>query len=202
MILYPHLLKHVVHPNPYYTAFWKSVLERVSIGEAPFGTYRIQNRLVYRKTQILLEEATPDEVMDFFATNVGLQLQYVHYATWKEIKRKVIKDNLIQDFVSRSQAQYELEAQEAQRLLSMIHLYLTIKRILPQEIQLETFPHMHIVSIEGVTFRPGKYTYTPLADRDNALSESDSDDEILESESIMTDDEILNEEIDEDDSTE
>jgi hypothetical protein len=202
MILYPHLLKHVVHPNPYYTAFWKSVLERVSIGEAPFGTYRIQNRLVYRKTQLLLEEATPDEVMEFFATNVGLQLQYVHYATWKEIKRKVIKDNLIQDFVSRSQVQYELEAQEAQRLLSMIHLYLTIKRILPQEIQLETFPHMHIVSIEGVTFRPGKYTYTPLADRDNALSESDSDDEILESESIMTDDEILNEEIDEDDSTE
>jgi hypothetical protein len=200
--LYPHLLKHVVHPNPYYTAFWKSVLERVSIGEAPFGTYRIQNRLVYRKTQLLLEEATPDEVMEFFATNVGLQLQYVHYATWKEIKRKVIKDNLIQDFVSRSQVQYELEAQEAQRLLSMIHLYLTIKRILPQEIQLETFPHMHIVSIEGVTFRPGKYTYTPLADRDNALSESDSDDEILESESIMTDDEILNEEIDEDDSTE
>jgi hypothetical protein len=202
MILYPHLLKNVVHSNPYYATFWKTVLERVSIGEAPFGTYRVQNRLVYRKTYIALEEATEDEVVDFFATQVGLRLQYVHYASWKEIKRKVIKDNLIQDFVSRSQVEYDLGAHEAQQVLSMIHLYLTIKRILPHEIHLETYPHMHIVSIEGITFRAGKYTYTTLADRENAPTDSDSDEDVLESEMTMTEDDALNEEIDEDDSTE
>jgi hypothetical protein len=203
MILYPHLLKNVVHPNPYYTAFWKAVLERVSIGEAPFGTHRVQNRLVYRKSYVSLEEATHDEVVDFFVSHIGLQLQYVHYATWKEIKRKVIKDNLIQDFVSRSQAQYGLETRETQQLLSMIHLYLTIKRILPHEIQLETYPHMHIVSIEGVTFKAGKYTYTSLADRDSVLSDTDEDEDLLESEDTTSEDEFTqNEEIDEDDSIE
>lgn len=204
MILYPHLLlKNVIHPNPYYVAFWKSVLERVSIGEAPFGTHRVQDRLVYRKTHITLEDATQDEVVDFFVSQVGLRLQYVHYATWKEIKRKVIRDNLIQDFVTRSQNEYGLESHETQKLLSMIHLYLTIKRILPHEIQLETYPHMHIVAIEGITFKAGRYTYTPLADRENGLSDAESEEELLDTESLVSEEDlVLNEEIDEDDSTE
>lgn len=190
--------------NPYALRFWNSVCERVAHGEAPFGTTRKDDCLQYKKHELELARATSSDVVDFFANVVGLQMDFVHFAQWKEIKRKVIKDNLIQEFVTRMQHQYQLESSYAHRLLSTIHLYLTIKRILPAEIQLEIFPHMFIRSIDGIVFKPGRFEYIARQDRDSLASDSssDCDDEDDSSSSGLEELLLPAEEIDEDDSIE
>jgi hypothetical protein len=208
MLRYPHLLKqHTEQPlsNPYANQFWRTtVFERLCVGEAPFGTSLVSDTLVFKKQEIVLIQSNAQDVMDFFQQVVGLQLEFVQFATWKEIKRKIIKDNLIQDFVTRSQEQFDLDAQEAHRLLSTVHLYQTIKRILPHEIRLQVYPHMYIEQIDGISFRGGKFVYTSLADRESMLSESsqsddDDDDELLDS---IEDEPFTTEEPDEDENIE
>ena len=207
MILYPHLIKQVeLHSNPYATQFWRGVLERICIGDPPFGTALVSDTLVYKKQHLPLAQANAIDVMTFFQENVGLRLDFVQFATWKEIKRKVIKDNLIQDFVTRSQQQFELDAKESHRLLSTIHLYLTIKRILPHEIHVQTYPHMYIEQIDGISFRAGgRFVYTPLADRDLLSESSDDLDEDEDTQALEEEDDFttaLPEEPDEDESIE
>ena len=94
MIVYPNLLKH-----NNVSIFWKTILERVSIGDAPFGTKIIDNNLFYKKKYIPLKNCNYLQVVEFFKEDVGLKLNYIYFNSWKEIKRKVIKDNLIQDYV-------------------------------------------------------------------------------------------------------
>ena len=199
MILYPNLLQPFVLevPNPFATDFWRNVLERLAVGETPFGTSVMDNHLTFKKHSLDLCECSARDVIDFFTDTVGLSLEFVHFASWKEIKRKVIKDNLIQDYVMRSQQHYQLTTTDAQRLLSMIHLYLTIKRILPSEIHLETYPQMYIQAIDGISFKPGRFAYTLLGDRSSIVSDSDDS----EFESLISDTELI-EELDEDDSIE
>lgn len=208
MLRYPHLLRqHADQPlsNPYANQFWRTaIFERLCVGEAPFGTSLLADTLFFKKHELVLSQTTAEEVMEFFQQVVGLQLEFVQFSTWKEIKRKIIKDNLIQDFVTRSQEQFDLDAQEAHRLLSTVHLYQTIKRILPHEIHIQVYPHMYIEQIDGISFRGGKFIYTSLADRESMLSEGipsedEDEEELLEA---IDDEPFTTEEPDEDESIE
>lgn len=160
MIQYPNLLKH----NDV-TLFWKILLERVSIGDAPFGTQILNHELIYANkrhresiSELSLKTSSIPEVIDFFKEVVGVNLQYVYYDSWKEIKRKVIKDNLIQDYVYRFQKDYQLTSKQTNYLSSMIHLYLTLKKITPSDIILETvntsngYTCTQIKSINGIYY--------------------------------------------------
>ena len=119
MILYPQLLKH-----NNVTLFWKIVLERIAIGDAPFGTHINNHTLVCSKkgkheeqtTQLPLQTCSVTQAVHFFEHTIGLKLQYVYFDSWKEIKRKVIKDNLIQDYVLRFQKEYSLNTQQTNYL--------------------------------------------------------------------------------------
>jgi hypothetical protein len=151
MIIYPDLLKHSVQRKPAseagknVTLFWRLVLERISIGDPPFGTQIINHSLIYTRRsrsdssrkEIPLKTTTPSEIISFFEKFVGVQLEYVYFDSWKEIKRKVIKDNLIQDYVTRFQLEHNLTNQQTNYLSSLIHLYITLKRITPEDITLE-----------------------------------------------------------------
>lgn len=150
MILYPNLLKHR-NVNTI-NSFWNLILERVSIGDAPFGTKIVNDQLHFKKKFLDLYESNAEEVIEFFKENVGLQLQYVYFSSWKEIKRKIIKDNLIQDYVTRFQKENELNNTQANYLSSMIHLYITLKKITHKDIILDTDPYTHIISIKGIIY--------------------------------------------------
>ncbi len=145
------------------------------------------------------------DVLSFFEKVVGLQLQFVTYESWKEIKRKIIRDNLIQEFALRSQREHGLDAAETHRLISLIHLYVTIKKILPQEIQLATHPtlhHMYIQAIDGLRFLHHRVVYVALEDRsvDESESDSDAEEEIDDQQSVTSNPLVSDEE--EDDSIE
>lgn len=175
MIRYPQILKkinQITFDNPYNACFWKSIIERVSLGDAPFGTSIFDHHLKFRKSQIDLLSIEATELIDFFIEQVGLKLEFISFQSWKEIKKKIIKDNLIQDFVYRKQEQFQLDSSKTARLLSLIHLYITIKRILPSEIHLKTYPHMFIDEIDGIEFKQGNFVYISLQDREEILSES------------------------------
>jgi hypothetical protein len=160
MILYPNLLKH-----NHVTLFWKTILERLSIGDAPFGTQIVNHSLVYNpkgmhaKEELSIKTSTIPQIISFFENIVGIKLTYIHFDYWKDIKRKIIKDNLIQDYVNRFQREYNLDTQHSNYMVALIQLYLTLKRITPDDIELEKttrsqYPCTQIKSIAGVYYCP------------------------------------------------
>lgn len=155
MILYPELLQHNVKLNP----VWTNIIERVSIGDTPFGTHIFNNTLYYKQHSISLLNCGISDLVNFFVEYVGLKLEYIHFDKWKEIKRKIIKDNLIMDFVTRMGTIYSLDSSQCRYLLSLIHLYITLKKITPNDIILEIdtseqcpYPHTYIKSINRLLF--------------------------------------------------
>ena len=192
MILYPHLLKH-----NHVTLFWKVLLERISIGDAPFGTQILDHSLLFTGKkrelhhEISLKTSTVPQVIDFFESIVGLQLQYVYYNSWKEIKRKVIKDNLIQEYVARFQEEYKLNYNQTNYLSSMIHLYITLKRITPQDILLETiqskhgYPCTRIRSITGIYYSAPDDRIKFKPEHQNSDMEEEEDEEVDSEEDVL-----------------
>lgn len=158
MIIYPNLLKH-----NNVSIFWKTILERISIGDAPFGTKIIDNNLFYKKKCIPLKNCNYLEVVEFFKEDVGLRLNYIYFNSWKEIKRKVIKDNLIQDYVNRFQKENNLSVLQTNYLSSMIHLYITLKKFSCQDIILSIDPYTHIKNIKGLHYdsNTNEFLYEP-----------------------------------------
>lgn len=204
MILYPQLLKH-----NNVTLFWKILLERVAIGDPPFGTHIVNHTLVYSKKtkveeqspiQLPLQTCSVSQAVHFFEHTIGLKLQYVYFDSWKEIKRKVIKDNLIQDYVSRFQREYSLNTSQTNYLSSMIHLYITLKQITPDDIILETIntPKLYlctrIKTIQGIYYCAQEQT-VKFSPHHEESGDSDEDEEDISS---GTEDEeiIINEEED------
>jgi hypothetical protein len=196
MILYPDLLKHNNQ-----TLFWRLILERISIGDSPFGTQIINHSLIYTRRsrsetirkEIPLKQTTPLELISFFKNTVGIQLEYVYFNSWKDIKRKVIKDNLIQDYVVRFQTEYNLTTQQTNYLSSLIHLYITLKRITPEDITLEIvesnkqYKCTRIKSISGIYYSSQDQTVKfstkretpPSTDDEEEYNSDDEEDEIL-----------------------
>ena len=179
MILYPRLLREKnVNNNNLKNIFWNIILERLSIGDAPFGTRIVDNFLWFRKKSISLEEGQISDIMNFFKEEVGLQLQYVYFSSWKEIKRKIIKDNLIQDYVGKFQKENNLNMNQTNYLSSMIHLYITLKKITHQDIILNTNPYTHITQIKGIIY--DKNTDNIIFEPDNLHSISEEIQEELD----------------------
>jgi hypothetical protein len=157
MILYPNLLKqnHLKNIQP----FWINILERLSIGDCPFGTNISNGILKYKQTQINLIDTTPCKIIEFYKDIVGLNIEYIYFKTWKDIKRKTIKDNLIQDFTKRKQSEWDLSQEQTNKLHSMIHLYLTLKFIHSDHIHLIVDKQTFIDYIQGFDFTYSNFTF-------------------------------------------
>lgn len=162
------------------------MLERVAIGDAPFGTHIYEDELRFRKHSLNLVTSSTEQVVTFFTDVVGLVLQYVYFDSWKDIKRKVIRDNLIQDFVLRVQQRFDLPRHESNRLFSMIHLYVTLKKIQPHEIVLETYPHTHIKTIHGLMVHNKRVSHRMASEQKQFELEEEEEDGSAEDEVMST----------------
>jgi hypothetical protein len=158
MILYPNLLKQIHLKN--IQPFWINILERLSIGDCPFGTNISNGILKYKQNQINLIDTTPCKIIEFYKDIVGLNIEYIFFKNWKDIKRKTIKDNLIQDFIKRKQVEWNLSQEQTNKLHSTIHLYLTLKFIQPEHVQLIVDKQTYIESIQGFEFTNGNFTFS------------------------------------------
>lgn len=187
------------------TLFWKTLLERISIGDAPFGTQIVNHSLLYErkgmssKQELPLKTSSISQVISFFEDVVGIKLTYVYFDYWKDIKRKVIKDNLIQDYVNRFQREYNLDVQRSNYLYSLIQLYITLKRITPSDIELEKtihrqYPCTQIKSITGIYYclQEKQVKFSPEHTSSLATEEDEDEDMMTEDEN----DTIMNEDLD------
>jgi hypothetical protein len=180
--------------------FWENVLKRVSEGDAPYGTKIQDDQLIYKNYQLSLKNSTSEQVVEFFKHTVGLDLQYIHFDNWKEIKRKSIKDNLIQNYIQQFSLKHKLTPKQSEYLSSLIHLFITLKKIPPSDIILDTdcideYNHTFIKSINSISFQNNTIIFNPNHESDSdsdtdSSNESYFDDESIEDELFLEDDNI------------
>jgi hypothetical protein len=138
----------------------RSILERLAIGENPVGTVLQGDTLHFRNKQISLLDR-PNILTDlqvFFHTVVGIPKQFdtEDYKQWKEIKKKYIKNFLLEAFVMEKQKEYALTLTQTNQLLATIHLGITFKHISIQDI---VYNDGKIQSINHLHFKPHEYTF-------------------------------------------
>jgi hypothetical protein len=163
MIFYPKLLininviSKIVSPREIY--FWKNIIERLSLKDAPFNT-EIKDDYLYpinysstkwkKGNVISLTESNISDIIDFFKNCIGINLVFLNYYSWKDIKKKSIKDDLIQIFVLNKQKEYNLTMNEQKILLSFIQLNITLKFITHEHIILKVDNNTYISSITNL----------------------------------------------------
>ena len=154
MIIYSNLLKNVSLLENYIdkreVCFWKKILERLSIKDAPFNTEIKNNNVYYNGRYISLLNSKDIDVIQFFMNVVGTKLIFVNYYSWKNIKKKTTKDDLIYSFVLEKRKQYNLDLKEHNKLLSFIHLNITLKLITNENIILKVDKHTYIENINNL----------------------------------------------------
>lgn len=154
MIIYPNLLKNVSLLENYLDkreiCFWKKILERLSICDTPFNTEIRNNRLYHKDNSISLTTSKESDIIQFFRDVIGMKLTFINYYSWKNIKKKSTKDDLIYSFVMCKKKQYNLSTKEHNILLSFIHLNITLKLITHENIILKVDGHTFIENINNL----------------------------------------------------
>jgi hypothetical protein len=154
MIKYPHLLKSTGG------LFMRSLLERLAVGDNPLGTVLHNDVLHFHNHAISLVDR-PDLLGDlhsFFHTVVGIPQQFEtdEYKQWKQIKKKYIKNYLLENFVVEKQKEFWLSTSQTNQLLASIHLGIVFKRISIQDI---VYEQGKIQRIDHLTFSHGNYEF-------------------------------------------
>lgn len=85
----------------------------------------------------------------------SLTLEKLEGNSWKELKSKKIKDQVILDFVVGKQKEYNLETESAKDLIARLNLHLNVLRnISPEDIEYE---NGNIVNVKGLSFNKGRF---------------------------------------------
>lgn len=174
-IVYPIFL---ICRNQVHDLFWKKVFENLAYGEAPKGVTLEQNRLCSKKKEFdySFSEKDPDqicqELVNIFSTTFGLkvksdlsrkkeifeQFQKTNSSrkeedVWGKIKKRSLKENLLQDFVLEMGKKYSLSLEQKRKLHFFLSAGLTFKIFQSSDIQMK---NGIIESVRGVEFQPGQ----------------------------------------------
>jgi len=170
-IIYPYFLECCQYCED---SFWESIFEDLSYGITPYGTYISKNFLCCsyknREFSYKLERKDPkvlyNDIYNLLSEKVGilsqkekqkqkLQFQEVEKTIrnsrqkWSDIKKKNIKDLLIERYVLEKKSEYNLNIKQTKFLLAIISFALVFKIIINKDIQYEDDK---ITNIEGVEF--------------------------------------------------
>jgi hypothetical protein len=153
MIFYSFLLRYNVDES------WKPILERISVRDAPYGTFFQKDHLCYKKYTILIEPR-PDivkELIAFFTEHINLPaLHTVTYESWRDIKKKYIRNHLIENFVKENRETYNLSSFQSQKLLTVIQMALLFRKLTFDDIEIEDGK---IVTIRYLTFEEKDFNF-------------------------------------------
>lgn len=174
-IIYPIFLECCQYTTD---AFWENVFEDLAYGKTPYGTYISKDFLCcsYRKKdfsyKIERKEAKKvyDEVHTLLVNKLGLispqervkqKKLFDEYEntmrfsrnSWSSIRKKSIKELLIELFVTRMKNKYSLTLKQSRHLLSVIFIAMVFKVITSDDIE---YCDGSIQSIDGIEFSKGK----------------------------------------------
>ena len=160
--------------------FWKYIFEDLSYGKAPYGTYITKNFLCcnYKSKEFSYKiEADKDskilytEVHNLLFKKLGLmsdndkinkrktfdntsdEIKITNTTNWSLIKKKTIKNTIIENYVISMKDLHQLTNNQSKKLLSIIIIGLIFKTITNQDINYE---NSKILDIEGIDFSPTK----------------------------------------------
>jgi hypothetical protein len=154
-ILYPKFLRLSQYVEDMY---WKHIFEDIAYGVCPSGTYVDKNTLysTYSKESRFAFDLTSkeccvetaNEIIHLLHTKLHLMSSIENlkrrenlnvalkcsYTSWKDIKKKNIRDILLENYVISIMHENNLSIQEGQKLLKQLNLRLHFKLIQPHHI--------------------------------------------------------------------
>lgn len=176
-ILYPIFLECIPFCE---NSFWTNLFEDLSYGKCPYGTYihknffscnyknkefsyKIDNvppkelyenifNLLVNKIGILSDEERKNKLLEFF--NIDYTLDENKYEKWSLIKKKNVKDSLLDRFLINIKYQYSLSDNQIKKLQKIINLGLIFKTISHKDIIMK---NGEIDYINGFDFYEGGY---------------------------------------------
>ena len=170
-IIYPVFLECVNYTN---NIFWQNIFEDLAYGKSPYGTYFYKNFIIcsYKDKEFNYKIETDEpsviykDLYQLFTQKLGLlsnkekiknKLDFFKYEndlkksseTWKTIRKKNIKDVLIERYVIDNKKKYNLTIKQGKYLLSLILTCIIFKIILPTDI---LYDNREITNIKGINF--------------------------------------------------
>jgi hypothetical protein len=170
-IIYPVFLECCQYADD---TFWENIFEDLAYGKAPYGTYISKDFLCcsYRKKEFSYKIEKKDvetlykEVYTLLTKRLGLLSQREKVKkrkvftdledsikdsrkSWNDIRKKNMKELLIELYVTRMKNKYSLSIKQARYLLSIILIALVFKVIKTDDID---YSDNRINSIEGIDF--------------------------------------------------
>ena len=94
MFMYPNLLS----PNVNLENFWKMIVERLTIGDAPFLTRMSGSFFLIGREKINLEAARAPEIVAACSREWNISAAYMDLA-WKDIRKQTVKNILLYNYV-------------------------------------------------------------------------------------------------------
>ena len=164
--------------------FWKTVFENLAYERCPYGIYFSKGFLccsfkskefVYKIEQqkdpqvlytevheLLHSKATINSTNDHYKLikcfeEIEKDLKDIKNSNWTSIKKKSIKDNIIENFIIEMKNKYSLSLSTCKELNSVIQLGLIFKSITPKDILYEDGK---ITNIAGLEFKQSHFTVT------------------------------------------
>lgn len=170
-IIYPIFLECCQYADD---TFWENIFEDLAYGKTPYGTYISKDFLCcsYRKKEFSYKIEKKDtetmykEVYTLLTKRLGLLSQREKVKkkkafteleenikdsrkNWGDIRKKNMKELLIELYVIRMKKKYSLSVKQAQYLLSIILFALVFKVIKADDID---YSNGRVNSIEGIDF--------------------------------------------------
>jgi hypothetical protein len=164
--------------------FWKYIFEDLAYGKCPYRTYIRHNYLCckmkdrefsYRIDNTRDAKIVYKEIYNLFYDKAGIlseldlerkklyfesiekNIQEIRASSWSAIKKKSIKEQLIEDFVISMKQKYNLSFSQTKKLSSVISIGIIFKLITSQDINYE---NGEIQSIDCISFDNKKISIT------------------------------------------
>ena len=177
-IIYPNLLECCQYTDDTY---WKITFEDLAYGKAPYGAFISKDTLCcrYKNKDFSYKLTTKKEPSKIFSDIYGLLTEKLgllseveklvkaneftrfcdrltgQYKYWSDIKKKNLKNMLLELFVIDMIKKHNLSIKEGKYLLSIIIVALTYYKAIDGKKDID-FYNGRIRSIDGISFRDGK----------------------------------------------
>ena len=177
-IIYPFIIECCKYTND---TFWKSIFEDLAYSITPYGVYINKDFLTcgYKDKEFSykIQKKDPkelhDDIYNIFKNKLGLMSRdeiikkrtdvdnmkddIKKYSEWSSLKKKNIKDLLIEKFALNMKTKYSLTLPQTRHLVSVIFLAFIFKVITSDDI---TINNGVIERIDGIDFQNGKILMT------------------------------------------
>tara|TARA_B100001175_G_C19483250_1_gene628320 strand:+ start:879 stop:1544 length:666 start_codon:yes stop_codon:yes gene_type:complete len=202
-LIYPIILQCCSHANDTY---WENILEDIAYGRAPYHTYITNDNLTSStkngefSINLAVENASPEElcnkICNTLREKVGIMSRMERIQSkekfnshesrlhrsqdnWSMIKKKNLKDLLVENYIVRMKEKHDLSVAEARKALSLIFVAMVFKVITQKDIH---YYDGKIHDIEGISFSDKKI----IMEREIYSTEKDHSVQLIMEKNLMS----------------